>query len=190
MFRIFVPMWLLLSPVIVMAETRIDMNRQKDFSQYKTFTVEVLPPVRDGEVDGQNTIGENRLRQAVTEALRARGLSPTDIEAADVVVRVGSRETERTELVRSWPAYPYGSYRPWGYGYWGAHWGGDNVWTYRYIEGTMRIDVIERGTGDLVYRAEVTDDVDEDEDDRVEDAMKDAHKAFKKFPARGMFIDD
>jgi len=193
MFRrnVFAFVCLLAFPVIVMAETRVDMDRSKDFRQYKTFSVEVSPPIRNGEVDEGNTIAVNRLRQAVTSALRARGLTPTEGEA-DLVLRVASRETERTEVVSSWPADPYGWYGPWGYGYggyWGAgHWGGE-VWTYRYLEGTTVIDVIERVTGDLVYRAEVTAEVDDDEEDLDYDAIKIARKAFKKFPAGGIYVD-
>ena len=112
----FASLWLLAVPAVVMAETRVDMDRHKDFSQYKTFTVQVSPPVRNGEVDEGNTIGVNRLRQAVTSALQARGLILTDGEA-DLTLRVASRETERTELVSSWPADPYGWYGPWGYGF-------------------------------------------------------------------------
>ena len=196
---VFASLWLLVFPAIVMAETRVDLDRHKDFSQYKTFTVEVSPPIRNGEVDEGNTIGVNRLRQAVTSALQARGLTLTDGEA-DLTLRVASRETERTEVVSSWPADPYGWYGPWGYGYagyrggyggyWGGagYWGGD-VWTYRYLEGTTAIDVIERATGDLVYRAEVTAKVDDDEEDLDYDAVKIARKAFKKFPARGIYVD-
>ena len=189
--RVFTVLWLLALPAIVMAETRVDIDRHKDFSQYKTFSVEVSPPIRNGEVDEGNTIGVNRLRQAVTSALQARGLTPTDGEA-DLTLRVVSRETERTELVRSWPADPYGWYGPWGYGYAGygraPYWGGD-LWTYRYLEGTTAIDVIERATGALVYRAEVTAEVDDDEEDLDYDAVKIARKAFKKFPARGIYVD-
>ena len=188
---VFASLWLLAFPAIVMAETRVDLNRHKDFSQYKTFSVEVSPPIRNGEVDEGNTIGVNRLRQAVTSALQSRGLTPTDGEA-DLTLRVVSRETEQTELVSAWPADPYGWYGPWGYGYAGyrgaPYWGGD-VWTYRYLEGTTAIDVIERATGDLVYRAEVTAKVDDDEEDLDHDAVRIARKAFKKFPARGIYVD-
>jgi hypothetical protein len=188
---VFASLWLLAVPAIVIAETRVDMDRSKDFSQYRTFSVEVSPPIRNGEVDEGNTIEMNRLRQSVTSALRARGLTTTDGEA-DLILRVSSRHTERTELVSSWPADPYGWYGPWEYGYvgrWGgSYWGGD-VWTYRYLEGTTAIDVIERATGDLVYRAEVTAEIDDDEEDLDYDAIKIARKAFKKFPARGIYVD-
>jgi hypothetical protein len=203
--NVFAFVCLLAFPVSAMAETRVDMDRSKDFRQYRTFTVEVSPPIRNGEVDETNTIAVKRLRDAVTSAFRARGLMPTDDEA-DLVLRVASRETERIELVSSWPADPYDWYGPWGYGYgrrsgygrvgyWGAPywdgwggWGGD-VWTYRYLEGTTAIDVIERSTGDLVYRAEVTAKVDDDEEDLNYDAVKVARKAFKKYPAGGVFVD-
>jgi hypothetical protein len=192
MYRnVFLSLWLLVLPAVAAAETRIDVNRHKDFSQYKTFTIEVAPPVRDGEVDENNTIAENRLRRAVGPQLRMRGL--TEVESGgDVTVRVATRETERTELVSSGPAYPYGwgyGYGHFGYGYWGAPYWGD-VWTYRYLEGTTTFDVIERATGDLVYRGEVTAKVDDDEEDLDRDAMKAARKAFKEFPVRGVFVDD
>ena len=198
--NVFAFVCLLAFPISAMAETRVDMDRSKDFRQYKTFTVEVSPPIRNGEVDETNTIAVNRLRDAVTSAFRARGLTLTD-DAADLVLRVASRETERTELVSTWPADPYGWYGPWGYGhvgfwgagYWGGPgywdgWGGD-VWTYRYLEGTTAIDVVERTTGDLVYRAEVTAKVDDDEEDLDDDAVKIARKAFRKFPAGGIYVD-
>jgi hypothetical protein len=199
--NVFAFVCLLAFPISAVAETRVDLDRSKDFRQYRTFTVEVSPPIRNGEVDERNTIAVNRLRDAVTSAFRARGLTPTD-DDADLVLRVASRETERTELVSSWPADPYGWYGPWGgrygawgyghVGYWGAPywggWGGD-VWTYQYLEGTTAIDVIERTTGDLVYRAEVTAKVDDDEEDLDYDAVKVARKAFKKYPAGGVFVD-
>jgi hypothetical protein len=59
----------------------------------------------------------------------------------------------------------------------------------RYLEGTTAIDVIERTTGDLVYRAEVTAEVDNDEEDLDDDAARIARKAFRKFPAGGSYAD-
>jgi len=199
--NVFAFVCLLAFPVSLTAETRVDMDRSKDFSRYRTFTVNVSAPVRNGEVDETNTIAVNRLRDAVTSAFIARGLMPTDREA-DLVLHVRSRETERTELVTTWRADPYGWYGPWGYGwgygaswrygyasYWNAPYWDDDVWTYRYLEGTTAIDVIERTTGDLVYRAEVTAEVDSDAEDLDDDAARIARKAFRKFPAGGIYVD-
>jgi hypothetical protein len=179
-------LWLAL-PAMAAGQTRVEVNHAKNFTQYKTFAVEVEPPVRaDGSVDEHNTIILNRQRQAVAYQLRMRGLSETDVDP-DLTVRVSSRETEYTELVGSGFAYgPYGAYGPyygpWGYGgYWGGYgyWGG-NAYPYTYYKGDLKVDVFERSSGDLVYRGISTRDV--DEDDLAEDAMKFARKAFKKFP--------
>jgi hypothetical protein len=59
------------------------------------------------------------------------------------------------------------------------------VYTYTYLEGWTRFDVIDSATGDLAYRGEVTKRVDKDEEDQDRDAIKIAAKAFKKFPGRG-----
>jgi len=181
-------------PVVVAAQTRVDLDRQKDFSRYKTFTLEVEPAIRaDGVVDEYNTLAEKRLRQAVTRELQARGLEATDA-VADLTVRVSSRETERTVVLDSgWRAYPYpywGWSRRWAYrggpGYWG-YWGpsAGDAWPHRYLEGSVTIDVIEGGTGELVYRAQVTDEIGNDRDKQ---AIKIVDNAFKKFPVKEISV--
>jgi hypothetical protein len=191
LWSVFVTLWLLVVlPAVAAAETRTDIDRSKNFNQFKTFTVEVSKPVSNGQVDEDNTITQERLRRAVEYQLRLHGLTQATTTPPDVVVRVTHRENERAELVGT--GYPYGWYGPWGYGYggyWGAPYWGD-VWTYYYIEGTTRVDVIESATGDLVYRGEVQKKVDDDDEDLNRDAMKIAKKAFKKFPVRGAFVDD
>jgi Domain of unknown function (DUF4136) len=182
--------WLVAVPAIVMAQTRVDFDRHKDFSRYKTFTLEVTPPVRaDGVVDENNTLAENRLREAVTREFRTRGLEETEA-GADLTVRVSSRETERTVVQGSaWDPYPWGygwGYHPrWGYGrrwgYWGPYGYGGDVWTRRYIEGSVLIDVVERDTGELVFRAQRADEIGDNLDKYV---TKTVDKAFKKFPVK------
>jgi hypothetical protein len=172
-------------PAVALADVRVDYDRHKDFSQYKTFNVEVGSLVRqDGSIDEQNTLAENRLRSAITSELVARGLEPTD-QNANLVVRVSARDTERVSIISTGPAY-YG-YRRWGYwgrpyryGLWGAPYYGD-VWTRRYLEGAFTVDVIERQTGALVYRARVTDELGNNLDKEV---AKSIDKAFKKFPVK------
>jgi hypothetical protein len=187
---ILIGFWLVAVPSIAMAETRVDFDRHKDFSRYKTFTLEVMPPIRaDGVVDEDNTLAESRLRQAVTREFLARGLEGT-VFGEDLTVRVSSRETKRTVVQSSaWDPYPWGygwGFHPrWGYwrhrGYWGPYGYGGDVWTRRYIEGTVLIDVIEKDTGQLVYRAEVADEIGSNLDEYVTKAVD---KAFKKFPVK------
>jgi Domain of unknown function (DUF4136) len=185
-----VTLWLLALPAVAAAETRIDISPSANFSRYKTFTIEVSPPVRYGQVDEDDTITENRFRRVADYQLRLRGLTPSDTNP-DLIVKISRNVFEQTELV-STGGYPYGWHGPWGYGYggyWGApYWG--NVYTYTYLEGWTRFDVIDSATGQLAYRAEVTKRVDKDEEDQDHDAIKIAQKAFKKFPVRGVRVDD
>jgi hypothetical protein len=192
MFRrglIALSLLILAFPVEVVAETRVDLDRQKDFSRYKTFTLQVDPPIRaDGVTDEHNTLAENRLRQAITRELQARGLEATEA-GADLTVHVSSREAERTVIVDSgWNGYPWAWGRRWRYwrgpGYWGPYAG--DFWTRRYLEGSVTIDVIERDTGELVYRAQVIDEIGNNRDKQV---IKTADKALKKFPVKEVSAD-
>jgi hypothetical protein len=191
LWSVFVTLWLLVLPVVAAAETRIDISPSANFSQYKTYKVEVEPPIRYGQVDEDDTITENRFRRVVDYQLRLHGLTASDTDP-DLIVRVSRCVWEQTELV-GYGGYPYGpwgyGYGGYGYGYWGApYWG--NVYTYTYLEGWTRFDVIDSATEQLAYRAEVTRKVDKDEEDQDRDAIKIAAKAFKKFPVRGVFVDD
>ena len=106
--KMFVCLLLLTFPVIASAQTRVDLDRHKDFSRYKTFTLDITPPVgADGVTDENNTLALDRLRQAVTREIEARGLEPSE-GRADLTVRVSSSEADRTEIMRSaWDPYPW-----------------------------------------------------------------------------------
>jgi Domain of unknown function (DUF4136) len=87
--------------------------------------------------------------------------------------------------LNSYPYYWGGfRYRRWGYwvpyGYWGRP-SFNDVWTRRYLEGSLTVDIIERGTGSLVYRAQVSDEIGKDFDKHV---TKMVDRAFKKFPVK------
>ena len=166
------------------AQVRVDYDRQTDFSRYRTFQVVVGPLVdSDGRIDEMNTLAENRLRRAVATELIARGLEPAE-DRADLMIRVSGRSTERSEIVsgglNSYPVY----YRRWAYGRWYGYWGRqyyNDVYTRRYLEGSLTLDAIDRDTGRLVYRAHASDEVGRNLDKHV---MKIVDQAFKKFPVK------
>ena len=103
--KIALASFLVALPAIALADVRVDLDRHKDFSKYRTFTVELGTLVRpDGTIDEHNTLAENRIRDAVTRELAARGLEPTDSTSADLTVRVSGRDSDRVSS--SAPAGP------------------------------------------------------------------------------------
>ena len=192
MLRSLIVFCLLALPTGAAAQVRVDFDRRHDFSRYRTFDVEVGPLVRvDGATDERNTLAEDRLRRAITHELTARGLEATSV-SPDLIVRVSRRDTERTEIVRSgFGHYPTYWYRPVrlqngriayvrSYSYRNRPFY-DDVWTRRYLEGTVTVDVVERDSGRLLYRAEVNNEVGDNPEKYV---AKSVDRAFKKFPVK------
>jgi hypothetical protein len=167
-----------------MADTRHEIAYDKPFNSYKTFTVEVSAPIDIyGQVDEDNTIAENRLLQAVTRELQARGLEAVE-SGGDLTIKVSSRMSEQTAIYSNGYGYGYPGFygAGWGYGYGYGGYGG--VWSYTYIQGDWRFDVMENSTGDLVYRGEYMDDVGKN---MVRETNKAAYKAFKRYPVAARF---
>lgn len=192
MLRSLIVSCLLVLPTAAAAQVRVDFDRDQDFSRYRTFDVEVGRLVRaDGTTDEQNTLAEDRLRSAITRELTARGLEATST-GADLVVRVSGRDAERSEVVSSgFNSFPSYSYRPVrlrdgrivyvrSYSYWNRPFY-DDVRTRRYLEGQLTVDVIERDTGRLLYRADVSNEIGGNLDKYV---TKSVDRAFKKFPVK------
>jgi hypothetical protein len=192
MLRSLLVVSLVALPMGAAAQVRVDFDRHQDFSQYRTFDVAVGPLVRaDGTTDERNTLAEDRLRLAVENELTARGLEPTSL-GADLLVRVSGRDTERNEVVRSgFSHYPRVWYRPVrlrngrivylrSYDYWSRPFY-DDVWTRRFVEGALTVDVIERDTGRLVFRAQVNNEIGGNLEKYV---TKSVDSAFKKFPVK------
>jgi hypothetical protein len=185
--RLLFGAFLLFPATLIAGEVRVDVDRHKDFSRYRTFSVEVGRLVRaDGVVDEHNTLAEDRLRRAVAHELLARGIESADANA-HLIVRVSGAEAERSEIMTTgWNDYPYW-HRRWGYWrspYYYGRWArpyNTTVFSRRYLEGLLTIDVVDRATGGLVYRARVTDEIGKDLDKHVAKAVD---KAFKKFPVK------
>ena len=185
MFRsVYTSLCILAFAAVATADTRVEIAPGKPFSSYKTFSVEVNAPIDIyGQVDEDNTIAENRLRQAVMREFQARGLEPVE-SGGDLTIKVSSRMSEQTVLVGGY-GYPYGYYPGyWRAGYWGYGYGYGGAWPYTYIQGDWRFDVIENNSGDLVYRGEYMDDVGKN---LVRETNKAAYKAFKKYPVSARF---
>ena len=186
MFRsVLTSLCVLAFTAVATAETRVDIAHGKPFYSYKTFSVEVSVPIDIyGQPDEDNTISEDRLRQAVARELQARGLEYVET-GGDLTVKVSSRMSEQTAIYSNGYGYGYPGFYGAGYGGWGYGYGGyGGVWSYTYIQGDWRFDVMENSSGDLVYRGEYMDDVGKN---LAKETNKAAYKAFKKYPVGARF---
>jgi hypothetical protein len=93
----------------------------------------------------QNTLLDQRIRRAVDDQLKLKGLKQ-DASDPDLLI-VYHTGLEDKVNVTDW-GYTYGSY------YWG--WGGRSIDVYQYQEGTLIVDLINARTDMLAWRGWAT----------------------------------
>lgn len=131
------------SPVIV------DYETGTDFAQYETYAFK--PPRKDAaeSLDGQ------RVQAAVKPLMKARGLELVDADQADLLLEHQVQETRRVEST----GFAFGL----GYGY--DHVGvglGTGPQVYEVREGRLVLELEERATNEVVWRAESRYDLNPD----------------------------
>jgi Domain of unknown function (DUF4136) len=89
------------------------------------------------------------------------------LAAGDLLVSAGQATKRAHRYLRSYSSWNRPFY--------------DDVWTRRYLEGTLTVDVVERDTGRLLYRAEVNNEIGDNLEKYV---AKSVDRAFKKFPVK------
>jgi hypothetical protein len=139
--------------VTACSSTRIqtDYDQQADFSSYSTFAW-YQPEENDrSPTEGPNQLVDRRIRGAISENLRAKGLSQNEPNAADLVVTYYASLGSRLHFHTTGWGYGWGWGPYWGYGY--GFWPG---WTHTtvhtYHEGTIIIDIVDRNKNQLVWR--------------------------------------
>jgi len=142
-----------------------DENDRADFSTYRTF--------RFMENDQQRYAGlvEQRIRQAVTTEMEARGYTQAD--SADIWIALDGRVQEKRQLqVEHIPQGPY---------YWG--WDGYTTREYRFREGSLVIDLVDAKQRQLVWQGGVIGIV-TNETLSESEIQKAVHEIFERFPHR------
>ena len=141
--------------VLACSSTRVqtDFDHQADFSAYSTFAWYDDAESEKSPTDGPSQIIDGRIRRAVAENLQAKGFSQTELGESDLLV------TYYTSLNSQMRFHTSG----WGYGHgwgWGPNWrfgyafwpGWSTTTVHTYHEGTVIIDIIDRGKNQLVWR--------------------------------------
>jgi hypothetical protein len=119
-----------------------DYDAEADFSRYRTFDWMPPPPTGDGSPSSRPFWGK-RIKRAVLESLTADGYS-RDTQKPDLLVAYRIYIKEKQDIQVYGHPYGYGQ----SYGYWGRR----PADVRRWREGTLVLDLVDTGTGELVWR--------------------------------------
>lgn len=160
----------LLATTALALEIQVDYNRQIDFSKYRTFSwAEGTTPL--------SPMTQDRIRQAVVEAMERRGLEEVADGADLLVVTHAAQSSEKEISAHTW------SYGGWGYGAWNqSGWGSSTVNVSEVETGTLVVDLIDTASEDLVWRGVATAAIQKDPNKGEKQLRKAATKMFKEFP--------
>lgn len=157
-------------------KVNVDYDRAADFSTYKTFTM--VDIAAKGEVSQLNA---GRIQHAIKENMVSKGFTEAGAAAADLLVNAMTVLKSKTAVTANTDYYGYGGiYRP--YGYWGG--GATTFSTYKYIDGSLIIDVVNNKTKKLLWQGIGNSEIDskpKDPDQFIQYAVK---KIMDDFPPK------
>ena len=130
-----------------------DYPADADFSNISSYAWAPETKEETGDLRVDSPLMEDRIRNAVEQKLAEKGVLKTDRPGADVLVRYRFkiREKIRSDDVRGGFGFGYGTHGGVGGVMIGT---GANVQTYD--EGTLAVDLIRPGAGDLIWRGVAT----------------------------------
>jgi hypothetical protein len=151
--RTLIPITVALVSACSSTRVQTDFDHQADFSSYSTFAWHQATEDGKGPTDGPSQLVDQRIRGAISQNLRAKGLEPKGANEADLLVTyytsLGSQMRFHTTGWGYGYGWGWGPYWSYGYGYWPG-WTSTTVYTYH--EGTVIIDIIDRSKKQLVWR--------------------------------------
>ena len=159
-----------------------DFDHKADFSKYRTFAW------GKSEADVSNPLYESdlitkRIQAAVENEFAKRGVVESSTDP-DFIVKYHTytEEKKRTESVYPYRYgfYPYGFF-PFAFGWGYPYYLGRPSEVTQYTEGTLILDMIDRRTGELVWRGSVSGNV-EDTARLKKQVERAVHAIMKKYP--------
>ena len=145
----------IVSAVACSTSVQTDFDYQADFTKYSTFALYVQAEKGKAPTTGPNQIVDGRIQRAIAEDVIGKGFSQTSPEKADLLITYYTSLSSQLRMYSTGWGYGwgYGPYRRYGYGYWPG-WGYTGAYTYH--EGTIIVDIIDRGKRQLVWRGVIT----------------------------------
>uniref|UniRef100_UPI003531F106 DUF4136 domain-containing protein n=1 Tax=Cupriavidus sp. WGlv3 TaxID=2919924 RepID=UPI003531F106 len=171
---------LLLSGCASVPDIKTDYNRATDFSAYRTFGFVERPGT---DRAGYESLTTQYFKTAVQRELGARGYRYV-AQSPDLLVNFNARLQEKVEVspapapMMGYYGYRGGLYAPWpGYGFYND--------VYRYTEGTVNIDLVDRRQMKLVWEGVAVGSVDTSDKASAQQRIdRTVAQIFAKYPFR------
>jgi hypothetical protein len=145
-----------------------DFDHQANFSQYKTFSWQA--------VKVKSPLWDDRIKNAVTSALVAKGRTQMDSGGDVAIVAIGMTRTQHT-LQTFYDGFG-GGWRWRG----GGEFGTATTTEQDYKEGTLVVDLYDGNSKELIWRGTSQDTLSDKADKNEKKLEKGVEKMFKDFP--------
>ena len=146
-----------------------DFDHSANFSQYHTYSW--------GHLHAADQLFEQRVREAVDQALQAKGLREVET-GGDLTVTAMAIKKDKTEYETF-----YGGLGPrWGWRGWGT--GMATTTIDRIPVGTLVVDLYDTNSEHLVWRGEAHDQLSDKPEKDTKKLNKSVDKMLEKFPPR------
>jgi hypothetical protein len=152
-------------------QVKTDYDRDANFSQYKTYSWE--------QVQTQDQLWVERIKEAVNAALTAKGLTPVESGGDVAIVAIETTQTQRT-LNTFYDGFG-GGWRWRGAGGFGSA----TTTVDNYKVGTLVVDLFDAHTKTLIWRGSSTDTLSDKSDKNIKNLDKGVRKMFDHFPPDG-----
>lgn len=163
-----VGMVLLLATASFAQQIKTDYDRDANFNQYKTYSFE--------KVQTQDSLWVDRIKEAVSTALTAKGWMPV---ASGGDVAIVAMETTRNQPTLNTFYDGFGG--GWGWRRGGGF--GDSTTTLENFKvGTLVVDLFDAHTKKLVWRGSASDALSNKSDNNIKNLDKGVQKMFDHFP--------
>ncbi|MGS0673517.1 DUF4136 domain-containing protein [Shewanella sp. 0m-4] len=135
-------------------KTSSDYDPGVNFSEVKTYAwVQKKTDDATYHLDG---LMDQRVRKAVEDQLQLKGLTRTDAATADVLVNYLTKVDKKINVDTFNTNYGYNPYYGPGWG-WSGSAGHSQTTVREYEVGTLILDMVDRKTGQLIWRGSVAD---------------------------------
>jgi uncharacterized protein DUF4136 len=161
----------LLSAPAFAQDVKVDFDKAANFGGIKTFSIKLGTP-------WGNPLGEKRVVDEITQALKEKGWALAEEGKADASVVLHGA----TEQKRSLNTFYSGGYGGYGWRGWGGGMGSATTTESEYTVGTLVVDIFDAKSKALLFRGIAQDELSDKPEKNQKKLAKASDKIFKDFP--------